>query len=61
MYHVSLELTADQIADLKMAALKKRTTVKGFIADLVVGALEKQSGEPVAGSRYREKVPAKKK
>ena len=58
-YHVSLELTADEVADLKMVALRKRTTVKGFVTDLVKSSLSRQSGEPAAGGGSRGKAPAK--
>jgi hypothetical protein len=58
-YHVSLELTAGEVTSLRMAALKKQTTVKGFVTDLVKGSLGRQSGKPVAGSGSRGKVSAK--
>ena len=61
MYHVSLDLTADEVADLKMVALKKRTTVKGFVTDLVKGSLDQQSGEPAADSRSRGEKSANQK
>lgn len=61
MYHVSLDLTADEVADLKMTALKKRTTVKGFVTDLVKGSLNQQFGEPVAGNGRRGEKSAKTK
>ena len=60
-YHVSLELTADEVADLKMTALKKRTTVKGFVTDLVKGSLNQQSGESVAGDGRRGEKSANQK
>lgn len=61
MYHVSLDLTADEVADLKMTALKKRTTVKGFVTDLVKGSLNQQFGEPVADNGRRGEKSAKTK
>ena len=61
MYHVSLDLTADEVADLKMVALKKRTTVKGFVTNLVKGSLDQQSGEPAADSRSRGEESANQK
>ena len=61
MYHVSLDLTAGEVTRLKMMALKKQTTVKGLITDLVKGSLGKQSGESAAGSGSRGKVPAQPK
>ena len=61
MYHVSLDLTADEVADLKMVALKKRTTVKGFVTDLVKGSLNQQSGESVAGGGRRGEKSANQK
>jgi len=61
VYHVSLDLTADEVADLKMVALKKRTTVKGFVTGLVKSSLNQQSGESAAGSGSRGRKPAKSK
>jgi len=61
VYHVSLDLTANEVTDLRMAALKKQTTVKGFVTDLVRVSLGWQSGKPAAGGGSRERLPAKSK
>ena len=61
MYHVSLDLTADEVADLKMVALKERTTVKSFVTNLVKGSLNQQSGESVADDGRRGEKSANQK
>ena len=54
MYHVGLDLTPDQVKQLKVAVAKKGTTVKGFVAALVVGSLDKESESSEAGEESRE-------
>ncbi len=60
-YHVSLELTADQVHNLKRVALDDLKTVKELVTDLVVAHLDGRSGKTVAGGGSREKLPAKSK
>lgn len=61
MYHVSLDLTPDQVKQLKMAAVAEGTTVKELATIQVQVYLEKRSGDPAAGGGSRGKAPAKKK
>ena len=59
MYHVILDLTDDQVHDLKIAAAQERKPIKTIVRDLVVDYLNKRSGDSVAGGGSREKSPAK--
>lgn len=61
MYHVSLDLTPDQVKELKMVAVAEGTTVKELTTTIVQTYLGKRAGRPAAGSGSRGKVPAKAK
>ena len=61
MYHVSLDLTTDQVKQLKMRAVTEGTTVKELTTIIVQIYLEKWSGKPAAGGGSREREPAKSK
>ena len=59
MYHVILDLTDQQVYDLKIAAAQERKPIKTIVRDLVVDYLNKRSGDSVAGGGSREKTSAK--
>ena len=40
MYHVALELTQEQVKQLRLLATKRDRTVQGFVSSLVVEAIE---------------------
>ena len=54
MYHVGLDLTTDQVKELKVVVAKKGTTVKGFVTGLVESALDRESEGSEAGEDSRE-------
>jgi len=60
VYHVSLDLTAEQVQNLKRAALDDLKTVKDLVTGLVVVDLGKRSGKLAAGGGSRGRKPAKK-
>ena len=59
-YHVSLDLTADQVKQLKTRAIAEGTTVRELVTITVQIYLEKWFGEPEAGEGSRGKEPAKR-
>lgn len=59
MYHIILDLTDQQVYDLKVAAVQERKPIKAVVCDLVVNYLDRRSGNSVAGGGSREKASAK--
>lgn len=45
MYHVGLDLTPDQVKELKQLALKRDMKVKDLVTSLVVNELSKESSQ----------------
>jgi hypothetical protein len=60
-YHVSLELTPDQVRQLKVVAAEEGTTVKELTTTVVQTYLGKRSGKPAAGGGSRGKAPVEQK
>ena len=59
MYHIILDLTDEQVYNLKVRATQERKPIKAVVRDLVVGYLDKRSGDSAAGGGSREKTSAK--
>ena len=60
-YHVSLDLTPEQVRLLKMRAAAEGTTVKELVTIQTQIYLDKWSGNPAAGGGRRGRAPAKSK
>jgi hypothetical protein len=56
VYHVNLDLNADQVYELKRIALERYTTVTGLATEAVKRLL-KRHGKPGAGVGRRENQP----
>ena len=60
-YHVSLELTNDQVKQLKHRAVAEGTSVRELVTITVQDYLAKWFKNPAAGEGSRGKEPAKQK
>lgn len=44
-YHLAIDLTPEQIAELKILAIRRQTSVKGIVKELIIAVLERLQNE----------------